>query len=70
MAVKPFLDTNVLLYVFTADDSRNEQAASLIASGGVVSVQVLNEFVEMSRRKLRREWDEVMRSARRSRRIP
>lgn len=59
MMPKPFLDTNVLLYAFTASDQRNAQAAQLLAAGGVVSVQVLNEFVDVSRRKLRQEWEPI-----------
>ena len=55
MTAKPFLDTNVLVYAFSDDDSRKNDAASLIASGGVVSVQILNEFVDVARRKLRKD---------------
>jgi predicted nucleic acid-binding protein len=56
---KPFLDTNVLVYAFTSDDPRREKAVALLADGGVISVQVLNEFANVSRRKYRRTWEEV-----------
>jgi predicted nucleic acid-binding protein len=56
---KAFLDTNILVYAFTSDDPRREKAVALLAGGGVISVQVLNEFVHVSRRKYRRTWDEV-----------
>lgn len=59
MAARPFLDTNVLIYAFTSGDVRHEQAASLVESGGVVSVQVLNEFANVARRKLGRDWNEI-----------
>lgn len=59
MGAKPFLDTNVLIYAFTTDDPRKSVARDLIFSGGQVSVQVLNEFVNVSRRKLRREWSAI-----------
>ena len=59
MSVKPFLDTNVLVYAFFSEDPRAEKATSLVAAGGIVSIQVLNEFVNASRQKLRREWDEI-----------
>lgn len=62
MTDKPFIDTNVLVYAYTFDERRNERATSLLASGGVVSVQVLNEFVNVSRRKLKFSWDTVSRA--------
>jgi predicted nucleic acid-binding protein len=59
MNVKPFLDTNILIYAFASNDPRSEKAEALLAAGGVISIQVLNEFVNVSRRKLRREWPEI-----------
>ena len=59
MTAKPFLDTNVLIYAFAVNDSRSDTAEALIAAGGVISVQVLNEFVNVSRRKLARKWAEI-----------
>jgi predicted nucleic acid-binding protein len=59
MNAKPFLDTNVLVYAFTTNDRRSTVALNLLGDGGVVSVQVLNEFVNVSRRKLRFQWAEV-----------
>jgi len=56
---KPFFDTNVILYAFRQDDSRNQIAESLLAAGGALSVQVLNEFVAVTRRKLGKTWEEV-----------
>ncbi len=59
MNAKPFLDTNILVYAFASNDPRSEQAEALLAAGGMISVQVLNEFVNVARRKLRREWAEI-----------
>jgi predicted nucleic acid-binding protein len=59
MNAKPFLDTNILVYAFTMGDRRSTIALKLLGDGGVVSVQVLNEFVNVSRRKLRFQWAEV-----------
>ena len=59
MNAKPFLDTNVIVYAFSSNDPRNERAAALLEGGGVISVQFLNEFVNVSRRKQGRGWDEV-----------
>ena len=57
---RPFLDTNILLYAALQPDPRSETARGLLARGGLVSVQVLNEFTAVARRKLRRPWPEVM----------
>ncbi len=59
MNAKPFFDTNILLYSVTADDPRSAIAKDLVAKGGVVSVQVLNEFVNVARRKFRRDWPQI-----------
>ncbi len=56
---KPFLDTNVILYAFRRDDPRSQTAEALLAAGGIISVQILNEFVAMARGKLGRTWEEV-----------
>lgn len=59
MSAKPFLDTNVLIYAFASNDPRSERAETLLAGGGTINVQVLNEFVNVSRRKALRDWDEI-----------
>ena len=59
MNAKPFLDTNVIVYAFSSNDPRNARAEALLESGGVISVQVLNEFVNVSRRKQERGWHEI-----------
>lgn len=59
MLVKAFFDTNVLVYALVEDDPRKDQARELLFAGGVISVQVLNEFVSVVRRKMRMSWTEV-----------
>jgi predicted nucleic acid-binding protein len=60
---RPFLDTNVVLYAFRQDDdARGPAAETLLAAGGTLSVQVLNEFVAVARRKLNKSWKEVRRA--------
>ena len=59
---KPFFDTNVVLYAFRQDDTRGQVAETLLAAGGALSVQVLNEFVAVARRKLDKSWEEVRRA--------
>ena len=62
MKGKAFFDTNVVLYAFRRDDPRSQVAEALLAGGGTVSVQVLNEFVAVARRKLNRSWNEIRRA--------
>lgn len=59
MPVKRFFDTNVLVYAFAADDPRSARAEALIAAGGIIGVQVLNEFASVARRKLNWSWQQV-----------
>ena len=59
---RSFFDTNVIVYAFRKHDPRNQAAETLLAAGGVLSVQVLNEFVSVARRKLGRSWQEVRRA--------
>ena len=57
----PFFDTNVLVYAFL-DVARRTRAVDLIASGGVISAQVLNEFTNVARRKRERDWADIERA--------
>jgi predicted nucleic acid-binding protein len=64
MTARPFLDTNLLVYAALEDRSpdaekRRRQAQTVLEAGGVVSVQVLNEFVDLARRKFQHEWPRV-----------
>ena len=54
-----FFDTNVLLYLLSADDTKADRAESLIAGGGIISVQVLNEFASVALRKHALSYTEV-----------
>jgi predicted nucleic acid-binding protein len=57
--VKPFLDTNVLVYAVLSDDPRCATAERVLAAGGTVSVQVLNEFANVARGKLKWPWRDI-----------
>ena len=39
--MKPFLDTNILVYAALSDDPRRPTAERLLAAGGTISVQVI-----------------------------
>jgi predicted nucleic acid-binding protein len=56
---KSFVDTNVLIYAFSEDAAKAAVAEAILAAGGSISVQVLNEFTHVSRRKLKLDWPEV-----------
>ena len=53
-----FLDTNVLIYAQSADP-KGEIARQAILAGGTISVQVIDEFTAVLRRKFRLEWHEI-----------
>lgn len=58
-ATAAFLDTNVLIYA-QQGGPKGDAARGLLAAGtGVLSVQVLNEFASVARRKLGRSWPEI-----------
>jgi predicted nucleic acid-binding protein len=59
MRTEVFFDTNVLIYAVALDDPRNALAEELLASGGKISVQILNEFVSIARRKILMPWRDV-----------
>ena len=54
-----FFDSNIVLYAASGDRAKAERAEQLIAAGGVVSVQVLNEIANVSRRKMGLSWAET-----------
>jgi predicted nucleic acid-binding protein len=56
--MRAFLDTNILIYAQQSGE-KAERARALLADGGVLSVQVLNEFAAVARRKQNRTWDEI-----------
>jgi len=59
MPARDFFDTNVLIYAVAKNDGRSSKAEELLAAGGIVSVQSLNEFVAVARRKLNMSWKET-----------
>jgi predicted nucleic acid-binding protein len=59
VSARPFVDTNVLLYLLSTDATKADKAEALLAGRIVISVQVLNEFANVARRKLGLDWDEI-----------
>ena len=56
--MKRFFDTNILVYAFLDIDKR-DKAIAVLAEGGRISVQVLNEFTNVARQKRQRPWPEI-----------
>ena len=54
-----FIDTNVLLYLLSGDEAKADRAEEMLAGGGVLSVQVLNEFASVASRKLKMSIGEI-----------
>ena len=54
-----FLDSNVLLYLLEGDNLKCEAAEKLLAAGGTISVQVLNEFTDVARRKHKFSFEDI-----------
>ena len=54
-----FFDTNVLLYLLSAEPGRADRVEEVLAAGGTISVQVLNEFTSVALRKLGMKVAEV-----------
>jgi predicted nucleic acid-binding protein len=51
-----FFDTNVLVYLASGDAAKADRAEAVVAKGGAISVQVLNELANVARRKMQMSW--------------
>jgi predicted nucleic acid-binding protein len=56
---KPFVDSNVVLYLLSGDAAKADQVQAILAAGAVISVQVLNEVTSVCLRKLKMPWQEI-----------
>lgn len=56
---KPFVDSNVILYLLSGDTAKADRAQDIVAAGAIISVQVLNEVTSVCHRKLKLPWDET-----------
>ena len=54
-----FFDTNVLIYLASGDPAKADRSEKLLANGGAISVQVLNEVANVARRKMQMSWPEA-----------
>lgn len=56
---RPFIDSNIVLYLLSGDAAKADRAEAVLQAGGVISVQVLNEVASVCLRKLKMPWEEV-----------
>lgn len=56
---RTFVDSNVVLFLLSADTVKADRAEAVINDNIVISVQVLNEVANVARRKLRMSWRET-----------
>lgn len=54
-----FIDSNVILYLLSADSAKADRAEAILDKGGIISVQVLNEVTSVCLRKLKMTWEEI-----------
>jgi len=59
MNAKCFFDTNILLYLLSGDSDQATCVEAIVSKGGVISVQVLNEFASVASRKLGMTYAEI-----------
>lgn len=57
--VEAFFDTNVLLYLLSANEKKADRVEEILTPGSTISVQVLNEFASVAMRKLGMKVAEV-----------
>lgn len=59
MSAEQFFDTNVILYLLSSDRAKADRAEAVLAQGGTISIQVLNEFAAVASRKLKMTYAEI-----------
>lgn len=57
-----FFDSNVVLYLISLEQTKAQRAETLVRAGGVISVQVLNEFANVASRKYGASWPAIGRA--------
>ncbi len=56
---RTFVDSNVILYLLSADSAKADRAEFILNQGAIISVQVLNEITSVCLRKLKMPWEEI-----------
>jgi predicted nucleic acid-binding protein len=59
VASRVFVDSNVLLYSVGTDETKAARSYEVMDENPLISVQVLNEFANVARKKHKLDWPEV-----------
>jgi predicted nucleic acid-binding protein len=59
MAGGPFLDSNILVYAYS-NDFKSSVSKTICERPHTISVQTLNEFANVARRKLHLDWEGIV----------
>ncbi len=59
MRDKAFVDSNVILYLMSEDETKANQAEVVMTEEVILSVQVFNEVTSVARKKLGCSWDQI-----------
>lgn len=59
MPADSFFDSNIIIYSVAEDGPKESASRALLSGGGTVSVQVLNEVVNVLRRKRGWTWQDI-----------
>jgi predicted nucleic acid-binding protein len=60
VAARCFFDSNILVHLVGQDERRKSSAKVLVDAGGVISVQVLNEFANVAAKKMRMKGEQIV----------
>jgi predicted nucleic acid-binding protein len=56
-----FIDSNILIYAYSEEERKREKALDIIKTNeSVISIQVINEFVNVVKKKFNKENDEIL----------
>ncbi len=56
---KVFFDTNILVYAILGDGEKQSTAMALLRQGGNISIQVINEFCNVAKKKTTLGWADI-----------
>jgi predicted nucleic acid-binding protein len=61
MKDKVFIDTNILIYAYSEEEIKRERSLALIkGNNSIISIQVINEFVNVIKKKFKKNNEEVL----------
>jgi predicted nucleic acid-binding protein len=58
---RPFIDSNIILYAWTDSGPKGSKALAVLADGGRISVQTMNEIINVARKRFLWPWQDIER---------